>query len=93
MDPSTLATVLWSGFFVALVLAAVGIRRSPDRSGLALALVASVLMAGFSVAAALSIGPFTMTLTAIITALAVARGLPARPGRSSPLWPRWARRS
>ena len=37
MDPSTLAAVLWGGFFVAVVLGAVGIRCSPDRSGIALA--------------------------------------------------------
>ena len=73
---AVLATVLWSGFFVALVLGAVGVRRSPDRSGLTLALVASALLVGFSFAAALSIGPFTMILAALVTALAVGRGLP-----------------
>jgi hypothetical protein len=77
MDPWPLvAAVLWSGFVGALVLGAVGVWLSPNRSGLTLALVASALLAGFSWAAALSIGPFTMALPALITALAAGRGLP-----------------
>jgi hypothetical protein len=73
---AAVATVLWTGFVIALVLGAVGVLRSPDRSGLTLAFVASLLLAGFSFAAALSIGPFTMALSALITAGAVGRGLP-----------------
>jgi hypothetical protein len=71
-----LATVLWTGFALALVLGAVGVHRSPDRAGLTLALVASAMLVGFSYVAALSIGPLTMALPALITALAAGRGLP-----------------
>ena len=76
MDAGALAAVLWAGFLLGLVLGAVGVHRSPDRTGLALAVVASVLLVGFSYAAALSIGPFTMAIAALVTALAVGRGLP-----------------
>jgi len=54
----------------------VGVLRSPSGAGLALAFAASALLAGFSWAAALSVGPFTLALPAIVTALATGRGLP-----------------
>jgi hypothetical protein len=58
-----------------LLLGLIAIRVSDMRAAWAAGLLSSALLVGFSLAAGFSIGPFTIALPVLVTALFVSRGM------------------
>ena len=77
MDSATIATVLWTGLGIAIILGAAAVRVSADKASLALALASVALITVFSWLAALSIGPFVIAIAFLVATLTATRHLDA----------------
>ena len=68
-----LATILWAGAGLGVLLAVAALVAASDAAAVAAGLASVVLLGGFSFAAGFSIGPFTAAIPAVLTALVATR--------------------
>ena len=70
------AAILWLAFASALVLGLIAIRVTDRKVSWIAGIVSTALLVGFSWLAGLSIGPFTIALPLLLTAIITSRGAP-----------------
>ena len=70
------AAILWLAFAAALVLGLIAIRVTDRKVSWIAGIVSTALLVGFSWLAGLSIGPFTIALPMLLTAIITSRGAP-----------------
>jgi hypothetical protein len=74
-----IANLLWLSFWLGVLLGLVAMRVSDKRLSWQAAILATILLLAFSWGGGLSIGPLTIALPVLLTAMVVTQGMAAAP--------------